>query len=60
MRGVVALRSGGGTWGPRGPLGGDAALVLEILLLLYSMLKEHGKKCACIPLGLYGISMKKW
>lgn len=54
------MRGVGGTWGPRGPLDGDAALILEILLLLYSMIKEHGKKCACIPLGLYDISMKKW
>ena len=55
----VTLRSGS-EGSPRGPLDGDAALVLEILLLLYSMIKEHVKKCACIPLGLYGISMKKW
>lgn len=56
----MALKSRGGTWGPRGPLDGDAGLILEILLLLYSMIKEHGKKCASIPLGLYGIFMKKW
>ena len=50
----------GGTWGPRGPLDGVAALILEILFLLYSMIKERRKKCAFIPLGLYDISMKKW
>lgn len=56
----MALMSRGGTWGPRGPLDGDAVLILEILFLLYSMIKESRKKCAFIPLGLYDISMKKW
>ena len=49
--------SRGGTWGP---LDGDAVFILEILFLLYSMIKERRKKCAFIPLGLYDISMKKW